>query len=250
MNYEQFAYLYDQLMKDAPYDAWLTFTKQKLQMYAPEANEILDVGCGTGELLIRLAKEGFLVTGVDLSSDMLVVANKKLEAAKLTARLFEQDMRDLEGLGEYDAVLTYCDSLNYLTNPRDVQAAFSAFYQNLKDNGLLIFDVHSCFKMDHVFAGQVFADDEESISYIWKAFTGEVPHSVEHDLTFFVQNEDETYTRHEEFHEQRTYPIEQYIQWLEEAGFSILETSADFGVKIAEASERIFFVARKKSAGI
>ncbi|MDE5413846.1 class I SAM-dependent methyltransferase [Alkalihalobacillus sp. MEB203] len=245
MNYEQFAYLYDQLMKDAPYDEWLNFTKDKLHLYLPEASELLDVGCGTGELLLRLAKAGYDVTGVDLSSDMLVVANKKVEAEKVTAKLFEQDMRDLEGLGHFDAVLTYCDSLNYLPNEDDVQAALSAFNRSLKDNGLLIFDVHSCYKMDEIFTGQVFADADEQISYIWQAFEGEYPYSVEHDLTFFVQNEDQTYTRYEEFHEQRTYSIDQYKQWLKDAGFSVLEISADFGGEVTEVSERIFFVAQK-----
>ncbi|WP_209122966.1 class I SAM-dependent methyltransferase [Alkalihalobacillus sp. BA299] len=247
MNYEQFAYLYDQLMKDAPYDEWLTFTEKMLQTYLPEARELLDVGCGTGELMLRLAKAGYDVTGVDLSSDMLMVASEKLEAAKLNASFYEQDMRRLEGLGPFDAILTYCDSLNYLASPEEVQMAFSSFYQALKGEGLLLFDVHSCFKMDTVFAGQVFADDEENVSYIWKAFEGERPHSVEHDLTFFVRNEDKSYSRYEEFHQQRTYPIEQYNQWLIEAGFTIVNISADFGQELSEESERIFFIAKKSS---
>ncbi|OLO38912.1 SAM-dependent methyltransferase [Alkalihalophilus pseudofirmus] len=246
MNYEQFAYLYDHLMKDAPYDDWLTFTETKLQTYLPEGNELLDVGCGTGELLIRLTKKGYQTTGVDLSSEMLVVARDKLEANNLQVPLFEQDMRSLDGLGQFDAILTYCDSLNYLTSIEDVQVAFSSFHKSLKDKGLLILDVHSCYKMDQIFAGQLFADDEEEVSYIWKAFEGEFPHSIEHDLTFFVRNEDETYTRYEEFHQQRTYSIDEYKQCLEDAGFSVEEISADFGNKVTETSERIFFVARKK----
>jgi 2-polyprenyl-3-methyl-5-hydroxy-6-metoxy-1,4-benzoquinol methylase len=77
MIYQSFAYLYDELMNEAPYGEWMDFFKQKQSLYAPNANSVLDLACGTGEITIRLQEAGFNVTGVDLSEDMLTVAQQK-----------------------------------------------------------------------------------------------------------------------------------------------------------------------------
>ena len=245
MNYERFAYLYDQLMEEAPYDRWLEFTEQMITEFLPGRKKVLDVGCGTGEILLRLAKNGFEASGVDLSNDMLTVAHEKLEKEGFHVPLFELDMRDLQGLEPFDVIVSYCDSLNYLKEEADVQATFASFYDTLAEGGLLLFDVHSPYKIDVVFKDAVFADDEEECSYIWKSFAGEHPYSVEHELTFFVQDEGGSYYRFEELHQQRTYTVERYHQFLEQAGFRVLVTYADFNEVVSEQSERIFFVAKK-----
>ena len=83
MSYEHFAYLYDELMQDAPYDEWVRFVKEKLQTYQVDGKNLLDLACGTGELSVRFAKEGFSVTGVDLSADMLAVAQAKAAGRRI-----------------------------------------------------------------------------------------------------------------------------------------------------------------------
>jgi 2-polyprenyl-3-methyl-5-hydroxy-6-metoxy-1,4-benzoquinol methylase len=77
MSYQQFAYLYDKLMKDAPYDEWVQFVKDRCTKYNVQGVRLLDLACGTGELSVRLAQEKFQVTGIDLSEDMLAVAQAK-----------------------------------------------------------------------------------------------------------------------------------------------------------------------------
>jgi ubiquinone/menaquinone biosynthesis C-methylase UbiE len=246
MMYEQFADWYDYLMSDAPYDAWCTFTEEKIAKYG-KGKTLLDLGCGTGELSIRLAQRGFSVTGVDLSEHMLAVAQAKAEENGLTIPFFQQDMRELNGFSPFDHVVIFCDSLNYLQTEEDVFQTFQRVYAHLKDGGLFLFDVHSPFKIHHLFLQQgTFASNDEQVSYIWNCFPGEWDHSVEHDLTFFVKNENGTYERYDESHVQRTYEIDQYKQWLEEAGFHLLEICADFkNEPPSERSERIFFVAKK-----
>jgi len=64
MSYEQFAYLYDELMKDAPYDQWVSFVKSILVQHEVEAARLLDLACGTGELSVRFAKQGFRLQGL------------------------------------------------------------------------------------------------------------------------------------------------------------------------------------------
>ncbi|KKI88543.1 methyltransferase [Bacillus sp. SA1-12] len=248
MIYQGFAYIYDQLMKDAPYDEWITFINKAISAYYPEANRLIDVGCGTGEIAIRLAKQQLNITGVDLSEDMLSVAQSKLAQNNVNILFLQQDMRDLAGFEEkFDVVTICCDSLNYLETEDDIQATFRAVNQLLGRGGLLLFDVHSLYKIHHIFAGATFADQDEDISFIWSSYAAEEPNSVEHDMTFFVKR-NEGYERFDEVHYQRTYPIETYTSWLEDASFEIIKVCGDFHFETPpiSTSERIFFVARKK----
>jgi len=247
MTYQRFAYLYDQLMEDAPYEEWFQFFHKTIQKYQPSTKTVLDVGCGTGAMLVELVNNGFEPTGIDLSSDMLTIANEKLLQLGKQVPLFEQDMRRLDNIGSFDAIIVFCDSLNYLETEEDIAAAFSSFYRLLNKEGLLLFDVHSTYKIDKVFIGATFAEEEENISYIWKSYEGAYRHSVEHDLTFFIKTETGLYERYTELHKQRTYPVEYYEQHLKENGFQLLNISANFHLDepILEKSERIFFVAKK-----
>lgn len=245
MNYEAFAYLYDELMEDAPYDKWYDFTKVQIEKYFPDAKAILDVGCGTGEMLVRFAKGGYTVTGVDLSSDMLTVAHEKLEKNGLSCTLIEQDMREIEGLPTVDIVTVFCDSLNYLVTEEDVLLAFQQFHHVLNENGLLLFDVHSEYKMKHIFHYATFAEDLGNIAYIWNTFPNEASCCVEHELTFFVETENGYYEKWMETHMQRTLSIKKYEQLLKKANFDILKVCADFHDEVTDCSERIFFVAKK-----
>ncbi|MBN8191034.1 class I SAM-dependent methyltransferase [Bacillus sp. NTK074B] len=248
MSYERFAYVYDYLMQDVPYDGWLEYVNQQTKECSVQGKRILDIACGTGELSLRLAREGYDVTGVDLSSDMLMVAQEKAADQKLPIQLFQQDMSKLDSLGEYDIITIFCDSLNYLEDESDVEHTFKSVYAHLKQGGLFLFDVHSIFKMSQIFTNQTFTLTDEHVSYIWDCFPGVVPNSVEHELTFFVKDDDTgQYERVEELHKQRTYPILMLNEWLVGSGFEVASITADFSSESpTEQSERIFFACKKK----
>lgn len=247
MSYEQFAYYYDQLMNDVDYPQWVKVVQNATKKYAPTTKSFLDVGCGTGTLSILLKEAGYDVTGVDLSDEMLMMANAKAQDKQLSIPFFQQDMRELDGFSSMDAVGIFCDSLNYLETEEDVQETFARVHEILKDNGLFIFDVHSLYKMDEIFKDGTFTLNDDEISYIWNSYEGEYPHSVEHDLSFFVLDEETNkYDRFDEFHKQRTFSMEQYKQWLTNAKFNILEILGDFEQEIAQDAHRIIFICQKK----
>ncbi|WP_227934892.1 class I SAM-dependent DNA methyltransferase [Alkalihalobacillus deserti] len=249
MNYQAFAALYDSLMTDAPYEKWVEFVQKQLQQQNLEGLSILDVGCGTGELLVQLQQSGANVTGVDLSADMLSLAKEKCDRAGFSPPLFQQSMTDLEGLGQYDVVTIFCDSLNYLETEEDVHNTFKSVHQQLKAEGILLFDVHSIVKINEGFINQTFADDVEKMAYIWTSFEGEHANSVEHEVTFFIEDEEtRLFERSFELHKQRTFSIDQYRNWLFETGFGDVSVFADFtNFEPKEESERIFFFAKKKN---
>ncbi|PJN89315.1 class I SAM-dependent DNA methyltransferase [Bacillus sp. mrc49] len=247
MTYERFAYVYDELMKDAPYEKWLMILTAKLEQYGIGGRKVLDLACGTGEMTVELAQHGFEVTGVDLSDEMLLVANEKAVKLSLTIPLFQQNMAELEGLGRFDCVTIFCDSLNYLRDEADIAKTFTRVHEHLEDGGLFLFDVHSLYKMEEVFHNHTFAVSDEEVSYIWDCFPGEEPYSVEHELSFFVKDERSgLYDRFDELHYQRTYPVDQYKKWLQQAGFTVTELMADLeeAPPVSE-TERVLFVARK-----
>ncbi|MGG3557318.1 methyltransferase domain-containing protein [Peribacillus frigoritolerans] len=247
MTYERFAYVYDELMKDAPYEKWLVILTAKLEQYGIGGRKVLDLACGTGEMTVELAQHGFEVTGVDLSDEMLLVANEKAVKLGLSIPLFQQNMAEIEGLGQFDCVTIFCDSLNYLRDEEDIVKTFSRVHEHLKDGGLFMFDIHSLYKMEEIFSDHTFAVNGEEVSYIWDCFPGEEPYSVEHDLSFFVRDDESgLYDRFDELHYQRTYPVEQYKKWLEQAGFTVSEILADLEeAPLVTETERILFVASK-----
>ncbi|WAA10354.1 class I SAM-dependent DNA methyltransferase [Fervidibacillus albus] len=246
MTYEYFASLYDRLMNEAPYDEWVDFFSEGVERLYPKARNVLDLACGTGEISVRLYERGLAVTGVDLSDEMLSVANAKAESYGFSIPFFQQDMRGLEGLGPFDVVVSFCDSLNYLESDQDVRQTFQSVFDVLHPNGLFLFDVHSVGKMDD-FVGKTFASNEEEIAYIWNSFQGEKEHSVEHELTFFVRDSNTgLYERFDELHRQRTFPVEQYVRWLKETGFIVRKVSGDFTDQmVTDRTERVFFTVQK-----
>jgi SAM-dependent methyltransferase len=249
MTYKHFAFLYDELMKDVPYDAWLAFVKRKLAKYGNSSvHSFIDLGCGTGALSIRLAKEGFSVIGVDLSEHMLAIANQKAIAENCRIEYYQQSMAELSGFTDIDCVVCFCDSLNYLQTEDEVKQTFKQTFTSLKKDGLFIFDVHSIYKISQIFMNQSFVCNDEEVSYIWNCFPGDVPNSIKHDLSFFakVLDHDNLYERFDEYHLQRTFPVIQYQEMLEEAGFTILEVSGDFeDISLSDNCERVFFTVRK-----
>ncbi len=242
MSYRSFAQVYDVLMDTAPYDKWTQLVLDSIEKYNVPGKEILDLGCGTGTITYQLALKGYELTGVDLSADMLAIARQKTEA--LPVHYFQQNMAKLELNRAFDLVLILCDALNYLDSKEKVLKTFNKVYEHLNNNGMLLFDVHSPYKMTHLFGNETFTYQSEDVSYIWECIQDDL--RVQHDLTLFIKREDALHERHYETHIQTTFSIEEYDAMLAKAGFTVLDVFADFTLEAPnEKSERIFFLAKK-----
>lgn len=240
MKYGKFAAVYDGLMEDIPYEEYVEWVASHVS-----SGKLLDVACGTGTLSQLFAEMGYDVTASDLSQDMLTIANQRFQLASQSIPVLQLSMDQLEGLSGFDIVTIAIDSLNYLQSEEQVQRTFKEIYHALNPGGHFFFDVHSLHKVDTVFMDSPFVYDAEEIAYIWHTEPGHTPHSVVHDMTFFVQ-QDQLFERFEETHEQRTFPVEVYTNWLEVAGFTVESVTADFSSEQPKPdSERIFFYARK-----
>ncbi|RWZ60011.1 class I SAM-dependent methyltransferase [Halobacillus fulvus] len=244
MSYNRMAQVYDRLMESAPYDHWSEFTQRMVELHHPGVTQVLDLGCGTGEITLKLKDKGYKMTGVDLSEEMLAMAQQK---APVGISWLCQDMTDLKGLRGFDCVISYCDVFNYLTSEEHVQKAFRSAYEALEPSGLFLFDVHS---IDHIYNhmyGQTFAEVYDDLSYIWFCDPGEREGQVVHDLTFFLESSVGAYERFDEKHVQQVYPIEKLKQWILQTGFDRVQVYSDFSTEPSEDGDRLFFVCKKES---
>ena len=122
-SYTSFAQVYDMFMDNVDYFAWSKYLIQLLKEYQVEDGLVLDLGCGTGNMTELLAKEGYDMIGVDNSEDMLEIASEKRAESGLNILYLLQDMREFELYGTVKAVVSICDSINYILEEDDVASS-------------------------------------------------------------------------------------------------------------------------------
>ncbi|WP_419958632.1 class I SAM-dependent DNA methyltransferase [Psychrobacillus psychrotolerans] len=242
-TYEQFAYIYDSLMSDIPYNKYAEWVQSNAPLNTPK--RLVDIGCGTGVLSIQFAKAGYEVIGVDLSDSMLTVAQNRSFENGTDITFICQSMADLEGVDEVDVAVIAIDSLNYLVTLEEVEQTFKRLFASLNLNGQLFFDVHSLYKMDVIYPNGPFTYEDEDVAYLWHTEPGVEEHSIYHDITFFVRDESGYYERFEESHYQRTYSIETFTNLLAKVGFSSVNVRDDIFGKPSEEVDRWFIHAVK-----
>jgi len=244
-SYGRFADFYDELMQDIPYEKYVEWVVN----HAPSEHysNLLDVGCGTGTLALMFHRQGYQVSGIDLSEEMLSVAYSRGQELGASIPFFAMSMDELEGFADLDVIVIPIDSINYLQEETAVYETLKRMYNALRDGGQLFFDVHSLFKMNEIFMSGPFTYDDGELLYVWHTEEGEEVHSVFHQMTFFAIDEKSgLFERFDEEHYQRTFPIKTYVNWLKEVGFSNIEITSDFTNDVpTEYSERIFFRAVK-----
>lgn len=250
MVYQQMASVYDTLMENAPYDKWLTFTEMLFKRTSFPVKSVLDVGCGTGQITMRLAESGYETTGVDVSEDMLAYAQSQAAKKQLPIQWIHQNASRLEGLSSFDAAVSYCDVINYITSEQKLKNTFSGVYDSLNPDGVFIFDVHALGHVIEKLVNHTFADVTDDIAYIWFCEEGDFTGDMYHDLTFFIRDENDTFDKFSEVHYQRTFSAHTYVQLLKNAGFENCKVYADFALNSdfdEKNAERIFISAEKQS---
>jgi len=246
-SYQEFAAYYDRLMADVDYAAWADYLVNLLQEAGAQPGQtIFDCACGTGEMTLRLHQAGYRVTGADASSHMLEIAAQKARKAGAKIVFVQQQLQDISVHKPVDAITCACDGVNYLQSTADVQAFFYGANRALKNEGLLLFDISSAYKLEHILGGQTFGEDESDCTYLWQNCFDPKSRLLEMRLAFFTPDGAGAYKRFDERHVQRAHTQQELTEWLERAGF-IVEGVYEAFTKNApnKTSERIQFVAKK-----
>ena len=184
--YTSFAYVYDTFMDNVPYGEWARHIREKLCEHGVTDGIVLDLGCGTGTMTERLAGYGYDMIGVDNSEEMLELAMEKKTESGYDILYLLQDMRGFELYGTVRAVVSVCDSVNYITEPDELEEVFRLVNNDLDPKGIFLFDFNTVHKYRDVIGDSTIAEDRGVCSFIWDNRYYEKEQINEYDLTLFI----------------------------------------------------------------
>ena len=246
-SYSSFAAVYDLFMDNVPYQEWAGYVKGLLEEYGIAEGLILELGCGTGGMTEPLAHAGYEMIGVDASAEMLAKAQEKRQAAGLDILYLCQDMREFELYGTVRAVISICDSLNYMMSEAELLQVFRLVNNYLDPGGVFIFDLNTIYKYETLLGDTTIAEKREECSFIWENTYYEEEQINEYELTVFEREGDGRYRKYEETHFQRAYEPEDVKRLLAEAGLEFVAIYEAFTKQPPAAeSERIYIIARER----
>ena len=224
---------------------WFPWIFEQLEL--KPGMKVLELGCGTGTVTEMLADAGYDMIGIDNSEEMLAEAMEKRAESGHDILYLLQDMREFELYGTVRAVISVCDSVNYITEPDELQEVFRLVNNYLDPKGVFVFDFNTRYKYEEILGDRTIAENREDCSFIWENYYDPEEEINEYDLTIFVQEEGDTFHRFTETHLQRGYTVGQMRTLVEQAGLKILEImDSDTGEAVSETSERVYIVAKEQ----
>ena len=245
--YTNFAEVYDTFMDNVPYEEWAEYLLKVLEQYGIKDGLVLELGCGTGNATRLLSDAGYDMIGVDNAPDMLEIALEKKEEEGQDILYLCQDMREFELYGTVKAIVSICDSMNYITEDEDLLEVFKLVNNYLDPEGVFIFDLNTVYKYEKILGEQTIAENREDASFIWDNYYDEEEQINEYDLALFIpEGKDGLYRKYEEVHYQRAYELELVKELLEKAGMEFVAAYDAFTKNpVNEKSERIYVIARE-----
>ena len=181
---------------------------------------MLDLACGTGTMTALLTERGYELIGVDGSEDMLLEAREKAQTLTGVPPLFlHQSMPELDLYGTVEAAICCLDSLNYLTEAREVR------------------------EMD----GQVWLDEREDVYCVWRTEYSRRSRLLDYYVDIFSVRADGAWERSFEEHRQRWYSVSELTEWLTAAGFGEIRVYGDCRLRAPnETDGRIYISCIRK----
>lgn len=250
--YREFARVYDLFMDNIPYEEWSRYLIGLLREYGIRDGLVAELGCGTGSMTELLASAGYDMIGIDLSEEMLEEAMEKKEQSGHDILYLCQDMREFELYGTVRAIVSVCDSMNYVLEEEELLHMLTLAVRNYLDyEGLFIFDLNTRYKYREILGEQTIAENREEGSFIWENYYDEESGINEYDLTLYIAASDGRYSRFMETHYQRGYSLEQVKDCLAKAGMEFIAGYDGFSRDpLTAQSERMTILAREKGKRI
>jgi 4-hydroxythreonine-4-phosphate dehydrogenase len=251
-TYSHFAKYYDNYMEHVDYDTWIKFILDKYKQFSSFPLEtIFEMACGTANISVRLVEKGYKVYAGDNSEDMLKQAEKKQNKPLL----FNSDFLEPLPKKNIDLILLIFDSINYISDTRDISKLFSNVYNALKYNGIFIFDISTIKNCQDNFDGFVNLEDSPQSYFIHESNLSD--NKLISKLTFF-EKYGYLYKRFDEIHTQNIYKIKTIVDLINKSELTLkgLFSNSQPNINLLSSPlsteemdydyERIFFVLKKE----
>lgn len=240
MSFSTIAEFYDRINGSA-YAPYAEFVEDSFKKSAIPVKEVLDLGCGTGGICALLADKGYDMVGLDISPEMLMLAQER-NFGKNTLLLC-QDMRSFELYGTVQAVYSSFDCLNYIIKNKDLCEVFVLVHNYLEAGGIFVFDVNTEFRYTHILDGRSYVYEIDNDMAIWRSAYCKEEGICRFDIDIFAEIENGDYCRYGETQQQKYHSKESIIAAAK--GFELLEITGGKGFDGCTEEEKMYFVFRK-----
>ena len=237
--YANLAKWFEYLNDDCDYENWSQYLINKLRAFPLSVG--LDVGCGGGWFTRAFQKQGYQMTGLDISPEMLDYAQETAFKNGVRSEYLLGDITSFRTPQKYDFATAINDCVNYI--PKDkLLKAFKSVKAALKKSGIFLFDISTERKIRLKIADTVCADDRDDVTYI--SFNKPEVDGVTMDVTLFVKRADGAFERKDEQHRQYIYTEEEITTALQESGFTLLAVEGHLGAEKSTADRWTFLAQR------
>ncbi|MBU4485291.1 MAG: methyltransferase domain-containing protein [Candidatus Delongbacteria bacterium] len=216
--FDKIAKYYDLIMSPFDYQELVNCLDDLIISNGGERTNILDLGCGTSEELLYFMQLGYEISGIDSSAEMIEISKDKLKNGNFKVG----DMRNFKTKKKFDNVISVFDSLNYLTDPKEMSKCFISVNNALNNGGLFLFDFNSIYGLVNEWEGIKIEETEDFfISYDSTFDTNRL--ILECDMRFFIKDESGKFISFEETHYERGYSPDEIKDLLKHNGFQLVK---------------------------
>lgn len=241
-HYDIFAKYYDAVMTD--YSFCLDFIHDTIKHYKPDSKKLLELACGTGNVLCRFSRE-FETTGVDISGNMLEKARIKIPAA----RFIQSDITEFETDDKFDIILCMFDSINHMLTFSDWTKLFVKANHFLKPGGLFLFDMNTLDRLEELTRYQPLVKEFDKNLMIMRVLPlGDSFYNF--NIRFFEHTESNQYSLSEENIRETAFGLLEIESLLLKLFRSVREYNStferiDFKQENLDLTDRVFFCCQK-----
>lgn len=240
LPYEKLALIYDRVMDHVDYKFWNKYIRNLFRFANTRVHSILDLSCGTGNMLKQFNSSQWTTCGCDLSAPMVFQASQKKELQKTCLFISDAAFVPIQS-ASFQAILFLYDSINYITEKHTVQNIVNEANRLLTAGGIFVFDAVTRYQCRKYFRNYYENEFWGNTGYYRHSYFNSMHSEQRND--FEIHIDDQIF---EEHHRQYIYETAEIQEIVEKAGLRICAALQNFSMQEAgRRAERIHYVCIK-----
>jgi len=246
-----YAYFYDSIYQDKDYKKEVDFLEKIFKKFLKKKpKNILDLGCGTGNHILELSKRGYKTSGVDISPDMIKIAQEKFKKLNLRGDFYIKDIACYRPRKKFDVIISMFAVINYIIEIKALLRLFKNVYSVLKKDGLFIFEIWNAFKAQNSLLPTSFKeielDNKNKLIREGRIKTYRLSQICRIDYVLKLYNEEKIIKHYKENHILRFYYPQEIRNYLSFSNLKLINIYPSFRFgKIKDEDFHILYVAKK-----